>query len=102
MNSLKQLDLIGELRDLAAAAGADAGVLGVLTLYVFGVVWLIYRWRTRNQRGRREQLSCGMAFMDAFARFFAVVVMLLVGIIAAAFRASTPTAAGRRNLARIG
>lgn len=48
LDLLKQLDLIGELREFAqfiAAPEVDANVLAAVVLYLLPLAWLTRRWR---------------------------------------------------------
>lgn len=57
-------------------------LVGIVGMYSFAAVWLVYRWVVYRRRGRRERPLAGMWIMDGFVRLlvsamFAVLVILL-------------------------
>lgn len=70
LDSLKQLDVAGELQELAqlvAAAELDANLLAAVALYVLPLLWLGRRWR----RGGL------LAVLGGVVRLFVVMVMVM-------------------------
>lgn len=89
LDSLQQLDLLAELRELVAATGSvDANQLGALALSVLPLAWLLkYGWRIWNRSGRRgagvfrASLWGIIALLAGTVRLFVIVLVALFGIV---------------------
>lgn len=89
LDSLQQLDLLAEIRELVSATGSvEANQLGALALSVLPLAWLLrYGWRTWNRAGRRgagvlqASLWGIIALLAGTVRLFVVVLVALFGIV---------------------
>lgn len=89
LDSLQQLDLLAELRELVAATGGvDASLLGGPALSVLPLAWLLtYSWRIWNRPGRRgagvfrASLWGILALVAATVRLFVIALVAMFGIV---------------------
>lgn len=87
IDSLKQLELTAEIRNLVEVSGVDLELLGVALLYAFALAWLVSRlWTRRRQAPRRS--PDGEAAAESLLRFLGTLALLAVAILLALARAA--------------